>query len=283
MQPVIIKPINPVLKKYIHYFLFFKKDDDLVLNYTTFPNNNLCLGLYKENTVEHITQSGVNNCIITTGNHKIVSKLYGFHKIPFNVEVKAQLDQVCILFYPAALRAFTNESYQSLSESATAFEEIFQDNNQSALEQIFETEDLYSRAELLESLLLHKLNNDIPAKLSEALWLIANQGNEILTIQVLAQHLKISETSLYRLFTTHLGQNPKAYLKTHRFRQALSALTMASKKMSPDYFYLTQYHDQAHFINDFKVFSGYTPKKLRNKIIVEQKDLAWIYNHHSSE
>lgn len=38
------------------------------------------------------------------------------------------------------------------------------------------------------------------------------------------------------------------------------------------------YFDQAHFINDFKMFTGYSPTQLSDKISVQQNDLAWIYN-----
>jgi len=114
MKTVIVKPQNEILKKHIEYFLFLKKSDDNLLNYSTFPNNNICLAIYKENHIHYNNVPNYNECVITKGNSLFSSRLYGFHKRPFNVNINADLDQVCIIFYPAALRAFTHESYDDL-------------------------------------------------------------------------------------------------------------------------------------------------------------------------
>lgn len=241
MKSVIIKPQNEILRQYVEYFLFFRKTDNDFLNYTTFPNNNLCLAIYKENNVSYANKNGENSCIIKQGNTNITSRFYGFHKMPFKVDVSAQLDQVCIIFRPSALRAFTSESFGDLMLSNNV-SDIFPSIDTAALEHVFEANDFSERTEILEHLLLRNLKFEISCKLKEALLLVSRHNDGNLTVEALAKMLGISTPTLFRLFKNHLGQSPKAYLKT------------------------------------IKLFSGYSPKQLFDKVSVQQNDLAWIYN-----
>ena len=276
MKSVIIKPKSGILSAYVQYFLFFEKTDGDSLNYVTFPNNNLCLAIYKANNINYINQPEKNNCIITAGNNTFTSRFYGFHKMPLTVEINAQLHQICIIFKPAALRAFTPESYDNLMSADDVFN-IFTTKDEFILEQIFEEVDLAKRAEKLEYILLSNLSNDVPHQLKEALSLISNDKHGRLTVETLANQLKISKPSLFRLFKNHLGQNPKSYHKTIRFRHVLSDV-LSKKTTLTTMAHNNHYFDQAHFINDFKMFTGYSPTQLSDKISVQQNDLAWIYN-----
>ena len=245
MKSLVIKPRNEILKKHIQYFLFFNKENNDLITYTTFPNSNLCLAIYKENDIDYVNDSKNNTCIINKGNKIFTSKFYGFHKMSFNVNINSCLDQICIIFKPSALRAFTKEAYTDLMQSDSIFD-VFTNKENGILEQIFEEDDFLEKANKLEHFLLTNLINEVPDKMKEALQLITKDNN--FTVDALAKELAISNSSLFRLFKNHLGQNPKSYF------------------------------DQAHFINNFKAFSGYSPTELYNKISVQQNKLAWIYN-----
>ena len=199
--------------------------------------------------------------------------------MPFQVDINSSLDQVCIIFYPSALRKFTNESYADLMTSDAVFDIIFPKKNSSFLEQIFEEDSFEKRSKILESILLKNINskNEISSKLEEALSFISKNNNENLSIESLAENLKISNSSLFRLFKNNLGQNPKSHINTLRFRTILDSI-MNGKELEYEKDYLNQYYDQAHFINDFKNFTGHSPKSLLNQVSVQQNDLKWIYN-----
>lgn len=282
MKSIIIKPKNEILKRYVQYFLYFNKTDNNILNYTTFPNSNLCLAIYKENKIDYVNHLKTNTCIISKGNKYFISKLYGFHKMPFQVDINSSLDQVCIVFYPAVLRAFTNESYFDLMNSDYVFEDIFLKKHDFILEQIFEQDNFEIRTEILEELLLKNLQNEIPDNLKDALRFISKNNSENLDVEKLAKKLKLSDSSLFRLFKNNLGQNPKSYLKTIRFRNILDEI-MDGQHTHSEVDYLNHYYDQAHFINDFKTHTGYSPKNLIEKVSIQQNDLTWIYNKMNSE
>ncbi|MFD2919278.1 helix-turn-helix domain-containing protein [Terrimonas rubra] len=276
MKSVIIKPRTDILKQYIQYFLFFKKTDSDFLHYTTFPNSNLCLAIYKENNVNYITSKTGNSCIIKQGNTSFASKFYGFHKMPFSVDVNSPLDQICIIFHPSALRAFSGEKYNDLM-LADNVSDIFSVADTAVFEKIFEESDFSKRAEIIEHLLVCNLKFEIPNKLKEALFFISKYNDDNLTVEALAKMLVISTPTLFRLFNNHLGQSPKAYLKTIRFRSALNEMLNRQHSLT-SIAYLNQYYDQAHFINDFRLFSGCSPRQLCDKVSVRHNALAWIYN-----
>ncbi|WP_167353184.1 helix-turn-helix domain-containing protein [Pedobacter steynii] len=155
------------------------------------------------------------------------------------------------------------------------FENIFPDKNSYFLEQLFAEHDLVKRAQKIESLLIKNLNYEIPNKLRDSLLFISKSNHENLTVEILARQLGISEASVFRLFKNHLGQNPKSFLKTIRFRTALDKM-LRKKDSLTEIAYLNQYYDQAHLIKDFKSFSGHSPKHLMSKITSTQNDLLWI-------
>lgn len=278
MQSVIIQPQNQLLKKYVQYFLFFRKSSVETVHYTTFPNNNLCLAIYKQNNVDYSNTGNTNNCIVRAGGQCYSSRLYGFHKTAFNATINGFLDQICIIFYPSAIRAFTGEAYHNLLNSEQVFESIFRPKDRFVLEEIFDHDNFSKRAVLLEQYLLKNLcGSIIPEKLKEALHYISQNSHLSFKAEALSRELNISDTTLFRLFTTHLGQNPKSYLKTVRFRTVLHDIIYSGQSLT-QLAYSNEYYDQSHFIHDCKSFSGYAPKQLMQKISVEQHALAWIFN-----
>jgi AraC-like DNA-binding protein len=276
MESVVIKPKSVVLKRYIDYFLFFKKDDNKLIRYATFPNNNLCLAIYNNNDIDYTSEVASNFCAINPGRNQFKSRLFGFHKMPFQVEINGALDQICILFHPAALSAFTPLPYEDLINTDQVFDLLFGDRKHFILEALFEEEVLSCRAEKLEALLLEKLNDRLPSKLMEAFDLIAHSRDD-LSINLLAKKLAVSTPTLFRIFKSNVGMNPKTYIKTVRFRNVLNNILNTENPLM-SIAHANNYFDQAHFINDFKSFTGYSPNRLLKKVSVTQQNLAWIYS-----
>jgi len=58
-----------------------------------------------------------------------------------------------------------------------------------------------------------------------------------------------------------VGVSPKQYLRIMRFQKAIEAIennaTVRWSKIALE----SRYYDQAHFIHDFKLFSGFTPNE----------------------
>ncbi|HRH44681.1 MAG TPA: AraC family transcriptional regulator [Pyrinomonadaceae bacterium] len=93
-----------------------------------------------------------------------------------------------------------------------------------------------------------------------ALQQIIHQPQQIKLSQ-LTQKIGYSQKHFIKLFNDQVGITPKSYLKIMRFQKAVTEIEKFSEidwlSISND----CGFYDQAHFINDFKTFSGFTPEE----------------------
>lgn len=280
METRIIGVNDPCLIRYIQSFLFFTANGKQFVNYTTFPNINLCLAIYGQNDVSYIQDDYQNDCNIRFSGSLYQSRIYGFHEHPFNVTLKSSLDQVCILFHPGALRAFTNVPFEELLKSSNAFDLIFNGSNRSFFEQLINEEDQAERANILQRFLRIKLlPNPVNPYATKAISIMQNSLDSVLRIEDVANRMNINSSTLYRLFCSNIGQSPKIFLKTVRFRRALNHIQDTEQPYLTDIAYSNHYYDQPHFIKDIRSLAGQTPNQLRKTLTTEQEQLTWLYNN----
>jgi transcriptional regulator GlxA family with amidase domain len=107
---------------------------------------------------------------------------------------------------------------------------------------------LYKRIHQLETYNLKRMNAVINA-------IYSGQQN----IETLAQTACLGYKQFKRVFADYVGANPKDYLRVVRFQKTLHTLQTQPNINFSQLAYDCGYFDQAHFIKDFKQFSGYTP------------------------
>lgn len=85
-------------------------------------------------------------------------------------------------------------------------------------------------------------------------------SNGMCNVKDLAYQCCISQRHFERNFKEHTGFSAKSFSRIIRFNALLSKLDYPNKSFTEialDF----GYYDQSHFINDFKAFSGYSPKE----------------------
>ncbi len=80
-----------------------------------------------------------------------------------------------------------------------------------------------------------------------------------LTIKSLADKTGYSSKHFIRIFTDHVGLSPKRFLRIIRFQKAISDIERKGAQRWTSLALDCGYYDQAHFISDFRNFSGFTP------------------------
>lgn len=88
-----------------------------------------------------------------------------------------------------------------------------------------------------------------------------HRAEQLESIDELSRQAGISARRLARLFSIEVGLTPKRYARVLRFGRVLQ---IAGTREQVDWQDLAQrcgYFDQAHFIHDFKGFSGLTPRE----------------------
>jgi AraC-like DNA-binding protein len=75
----------------------------------------------------------------------------------------------------------------------------------------------------------------------------------------LAGHIGISSRRFIQLFSNEVGITPKLFSRVQRFQQVLQAIQAGADLSWADMAAGCGYFDQAHFIHDFREFSGINP------------------------
>jgi len=96
------------------------------------------------------------------------------------------------------------------------------------------------------------------------------QNPNQLSINHLSEKVGYSQKHLIKIFKEHVGVTPKVFLKIIRFQKALREIETHKTVNWASIAFESGYYDQAHFINDFKEFSGFTP----NQYLKMQSDFA---------
>lgn len=114
--------------------------------------------------------------------------------------------------------------------------------------------------QLVEQFLLQKLRQsiEIPPVVQFAIQkIIADPAAT--SIQNIVEKTGYSHKHFLALFSKHVGFNPKQFLRIAKFQQILQELEQTATVDWTQIAYNSGYYDQAHFINDFKAFSGFSP------------------------
>lgn len=130
-------------------------------------------------------------------------------------------------------------------------------------ERMLETRDIDRRFEIMESFLLEHFGSHLTVDECVA-FAVGEMWRNPGSVNIARMNAKIgySQKHFISMFKKRVGLTPKAYLKIMRFQKAVSMidnLPPASIDWS-EVAYDCGFYDQSHFINDFRVFSGFTPE-----------------------
>lgn len=82
---------------------------------------------------------------------------------------------------------------------------------------------------------------------------------DLLTIEDISRKVGYSHKHFIKLFKDNVGVTPKAFLKITRFQKAIMEIEAHQEISWARIALESGFYDQAHFINDFRNFSGFTP------------------------
>ncbi len=127
-------------------------------------------------------------------------------------------------------------------------------------EAMLATKDIARRFLMVEAFLLQKFQSKLNLNpcVAYALGEMTARPDEI-SIARMNQKIGYSQKHFIDMFRKQVGVTPKSYLRIMRFQKAVQSIAAAT---AIDWGHISQecgFYDQAHFINDFKHFSGFTP------------------------
>jgi AraC-like DNA-binding protein len=164
-------------------------------------------------------------------------------------------------FKPAGAFPFLGVPPEELADAHVDLENLWGRSAGELRERLCEARTPQMRFSILEGALLHHLLRPI-----EHHWAVAATVEELTKsgarplIREIARTLGISQRRLIRVFADEAGLTPKLFGRIQRFQRAL-AMASTSRDLShwSEIALSCGYFDQAHLINDFEEFSGFTP------------------------
>jgi AraC-like DNA-binding protein len=168
---------------------------------------------------------------------------------------------VAARFLPEGLMPFLTMAVSDLENKAVSIADVFGEKGKKLEDEIMTATGNQQRIKLIEDFLLSRLADqrtiDMIAKSCVEV-IIQSQGQS--GIAELADKMNINRSNMERKFTSAIGMSPKQLSRVVRLQATLKMLEQKKFTSLTSLAYDNGYYDQAHFIKDFKEFTGSSPK-----------------------
>ena len=126
---------------------------------------------------------------------------------------------------------------------------------------LLKEKQLNERIRLLDNFLLQQIDHSVspdPMIVQAVQYIVMHEG--MLTVESLLQTLSVTERTLERKFKLHIGITPKRFSDIVRLNISAKRMQkMKERHRLTGVAYESGYFDQAHFIKEFKKYTGITP------------------------
>lgn len=201
----------------------------------------------------------------TTGNDFIIQPremLLGQITEQFYIQPTGHVDTFAVRFYPYGFANFTALSLNELRNTETPLNKIFGDEIAEQLSlKINQAKNTIERIVIVEKFFLEMLYDEATIDTivkSTIASIFLSKGSQPLSAILKDDITK--RRQLERNFAKRVGLSPKQLSRVIRLQATLQMLLNQTSGTLTDIAYESEYYDQAHFIKDFKEFTGVTPK-----------------------
>lgn len=243
------------LKPYVKYYIV--SENDVSNEYKVFPTSGLVIGFQyrgqlsniKDDIEQKLTSAGITG--ITDG-----------YKIFKN---SASIGTILVYFTEIGFAHFTSHPVHELFNLSLSLDDVFE---KSCIKEVEEKLTLATteiqRVKIVEQFFLSQLKDlQTDRLIVEAIKLIY-QSNGSIRIKALNEKLYISQSPFEKRFRKIVGTTPKKFASIVRFNEVIDQLAQA--KTLTEICYKNNFFDQAHFIKDFKHFTGDTPESFKRSL-----------------
>lgn len=240
------------LKPYIRYFVV--SENDVETEYKILPSTGLVIGFqYREQlaTIKDKKENKLSSAGITG-----ISDGYKIFKNSANIGT------ILVCFTETGFAHFASHPANELFNLSISLDNIF---NKSKVKEVEEKLSLSitdkQRIKIVEQFLLSQLKDIQADKLIVEAVKLIYQSKGAIRIKELNEKLFISQSPFEKRFRKVVGTTPKKFASIIRFNTVLDNLNKT--KSLTEICYENNFFDQAHFIKDFKQFTGDTPENFK--------------------
>lgn len=173
----------------------------------------------------------------------------------------AESEMLVIRFRPGMAWSFLHMPVLEIKDKVVDAELVFGNELLSFREQLLEQAEPVQKFTIAEQYLLQRIKNhfEIHPAIRYCISQIGSNPSQA-SIREITNKTGYSSKHLISLFGKYAGINPKQYVSVLKFQQAVQLLEKNPGQINWTALALDcGYYDQAHFINEFKRFSGFNP------------------------
>ena len=240
------------LKDYIKYYVV--SENDLESEYKVFPSSGLVIGFQYKGQLSSIKDQTFNK--LTSAGITGIGDSYKIFKN------SADIGTILVYFTEIGFTHFASHPANELFNLSLSLDDIFDKDNVTEVEEklTVATADK-QRINIVELFLLSQLKDIETDKLIVEAVKLIYQSNGTIRIKELNEKLFISQSPFEKRFRKVVGTTAKKFTSIVRFNTVLENLN--DSKSLTEICYENNFFDQAHFIKDFKQFTGDTPENFK--------------------
>ncbi|MDI0266781.1 helix-turn-helix domain-containing protein [Clostridioides difficile] len=262
---------NARLKPWVKFIWHLKTDENILLNNKLLPTDSIDIIL----NLSDIIKYKIGNQNYTTSNIHFngIRDKYGFIIQRGNIHVMG------ISFYPFGLYPFLKVPISEFNGQIVNLEQVSDIFVKKLEDSLNKTSSVEKYVLYLEEVLLSILEEGLIENKSVKILDSFIYDNRYSNIKSFCDDMNINIKTLERICLKYTGYTPKILKRICRFKMASNQLIRTYKNNELfDFIYENEYYDQAHFIKEFKEFSGTSPIKFisENKTIKENIRYSYL-------
>lgn len=180
------------------------------------------------------------------------------------IEPTGCVDSFAVRFYPYGLASLVPRKVKAPANVETPLAQVFGEKVAGSLAQkMTRASGAAARIAIIEAFLLDRLSGEgavdaVAQKVIDVMLATKGRGS----IKAILGSDEARRRQLEREFRRKIGISPKQLCKVIRLQAALNRLLNRRSETLTEIAHESDYYDQAHFIKDFKEFTGTTPSKI---------------------
>lgn len=244
-----------ILKPYVKYFVV--SENHLENEYKIFPFSGLVMGFQYSGRLTSVNQK-IETKLAPAG----ITGITDGYKIFKNT---ANIGTILVFFTETGFTHFASHAAHELFNLSISLDDIFEKNTVEKIEEkLAAASTNKQRVKVIELFLLSKLKHIQTDKLIVEAVKLIYQSKGAIRIKELNEKLFISQSPFEKRFRKIVGTTPKKFASIIRFHSVLESL--GKSKSFTEICYENNFFDQAHFIKDFKQFTGNSPENFKRSL-----------------
>lgn len=240
----------PALQPYIKNFMVTHSDEEGI--YKVLPDTSVVIGFQYKGGLAYMN-NGVEVKLSKAG----VTGLRKTHRVFKNT---AGTGTVLVVFKEGGAAPFFKQPVHELFGESLGLDNFMLRSELLLLEeQLCEATTHEKRIAVVEKFLLARLSPNPPDKLVLGALALIHQTKGTIRIADMLKQLHTSQSPLEKRFRAAVGASPKKFASIVRLKHAIAAQALHPNLTSLAHD--SGFYDQAHFIKEFKLFTGDTPEQ----------------------